>query len=104
MNKAALVTGSTSNIGKAVAETLARRGFHVVVTSRHEEEARSVAENLPIPGSWFRTDFSEASSIESLFAFIREKINRLDILVNNVAYTAVYGFTNVFTPKGSACP
>ncbi len=87
MNKVALVTGSTNNIGKAIAETLARRGFHVVITSRNEEEARMVAEGLSIPGSYFRTDFSEVASIESLFGFIERKLNRLDVLVNNVAST-----------------
>jgi NAD(P)-dependent dehydrogenase (short-subunit alcohol dehydrogenase family) len=87
MGKTALVTGSTSNIGKAIAETLSRQGFHVVVTSRNEEEARSVAANLPLPGSWFRTDFSDVKSIESLFDFIKKELNRLDVLVNSVAYT-----------------
>ena len=41
MEKIALVTGSTNNIGKSIAETLAIRGYHVKVTSRHEEEAKS---------------------------------------------------------------
>jgi NAD(P)-dependent dehydrogenase (short-subunit alcohol dehydrogenase family) len=87
MAKTALVTGSTSNIGKAIAETLSRQGFHVIVTSRNEEEARTVAANLPVPGSWFRTDFSDVESIAGLFEYIKEKLNRLDVLVNNVAYT-----------------
>ena len=74
MEKTALVTGSTNNIGKAIAETLSRQGFHVVVTSRHEDEAKAVAANLPVPGSGFRTDFSDVSAIESLFGFIKEKL------------------------------
>jgi NAD(P)-dependent dehydrogenase (short-subunit alcohol dehydrogenase family) len=87
MKKVALVTGSTNNIGKSVAETLARRDFHVVITSRHEEEARVVSENLAEKGSYFRVDFSQAASIESLFTFVRERFQRLDVLVNNVAFT-----------------
>jgi len=87
MEKVALVTGSTSNIGKAIAEVLAGNGFHVIVTSRHEEEARTVSENLPKKGSYFAVDFAHASSIEKLFAFIRDRLGRLDVLVNNVAYT-----------------
>jgi 3-oxoacyl-[acyl-carrier protein] reductase len=87
MDKVALVTGSTSNIGKAIAEVLARDGFHVIVTSRHEEEARTVAENLPKKGSCFAVDFAQVSSIERLFAFVRDKFGRLDALVNNVAFT-----------------
>jgi NAD(P)-dependent dehydrogenase (short-subunit alcohol dehydrogenase family) len=87
MKKTALVTGSTNNIGKSIAETLAIRGYHVIVTSRHEEEAKSVSENLSGEGSYFQADFSNAASIESLFSFIRNRFQRLDILVNNVAFT-----------------
>jgi NAD(P)-dependent dehydrogenase (short-subunit alcohol dehydrogenase family) len=87
MEKVALVTGSTNNIGKAIAEVLAGQGFHVMVTSRNEEEARAVSETLPKKGSHFRVDFSEVSSIESLFDHIRDRFGRLDVLVNNVAYT-----------------
>jgi NAD(P)-dependent dehydrogenase (short-subunit alcohol dehydrogenase family) len=87
MEKVALVTGSTSNIGKAIAEVLSRKGFHVVITSRHEDEARRVAAALPNQGSHFALDFADASAIEELFAFVRSKFGRLDVLVNNVAYT-----------------
>jgi 3-oxoacyl-[acyl-carrier protein] reductase len=85
MEKVALVTGSTNNIGEAIAEVLAGQGFRVIVTSRHEEQAKSVAERLG--GSHFRVDFSETGGIENLFRCLREKFNRLDVLVNNVAYT-----------------
>ncbi len=87
MEKIALVTGSTNNIGKAIAETLAAQDFLVVVTSRHEEEAKAVSENLPKRGSFFQVDFSDAGSIENLFAYIKGRYERLDVLVNNVAYT-----------------
>ena len=87
MEKVVLVTGSTNNIGKAIAEVLAEKGFHVIVTSRNGEEAREVSENLPKKGSYFRVDFSQVASIEGLFAFIRDRFHRLDVLVNNVAYT-----------------
>jgi 3-oxoacyl-[acyl-carrier protein] reductase len=87
MEKVALVTGSTNNIGKSIAETLARQDFHVIVTSRNEDEAKTVSENLARKGTYFRVDFSEVSSIERLFAFIRDRFSRLDVLVNNVAFT-----------------
>lgn len=87
MEQTALVTGSTNNIGKRIAEVLARNGYHVVVTSRHGDEAKMVSESLPCKGSFFQVDFSEVKSIESLFEFIKEKVGRLDVLVNNVAYT-----------------
>ena len=87
MEQVALVTGSTNNIGKSIAGTLARQGFHVIVTSRNEAEAKVVSENLAKKGSYFCVDFSEVSAIESLFKFVRNRFNRLDVLVNNVAFT-----------------
>ncbi len=87
MEKVALVTGSTNNIGKAIAEALAREGFLVIVTSRHGEEAKAVAEALPGKGTSFETNFSDPEAVERLFAFVRERFGRLDVLVNNVAYT-----------------
>ncbi|HTY61345.1 MAG TPA: SDR family oxidoreductase [Acidobacteriota bacterium] len=87
MEKIALVTGSTNNIGKSIAETLAGRDFHVIITSRHEDEARIISESLAGNGSYFQVDFSEVESIERLFAFIRDRFQRLDVLVNNVAFT-----------------
>jgi NAD(P)-dependent dehydrogenase (short-subunit alcohol dehydrogenase family) len=85
MEQVALVTGSTNNIGEAIAESLAEQGFHVIITSRHEEQAKAVSERLA--GSCFRVDFSDAGEIGNLFRFIKEKFGRLDVLVNNVAYT-----------------
>ena len=87
MERIALVTGSTNNIGKAIAEVLSREGYHVIITSRNEGEAKLVSEGLAKKGSYFRCDFSQAGEIERLFTFINDTFGRLDVLVNNVAYT-----------------
>jgi NAD(P)-dependent dehydrogenase (short-subunit alcohol dehydrogenase family) len=87
MENIALVTGSTNNIGKAIAEILSREKYHVIITSRNGEEAKNVSENLYQKGSFFEADFSKAEDIQRLFEFIKEKFGRLDVLVNNVAYT-----------------
>lgn len=88
MSKIALVTGSTNNVGKGIAQALARDGFLVIVTSRHEEEARAVAASLPAPGAFYRVDFTEPEQIAGLFEDVKKTYGRLDVLVNNVAYTA----------------
>src|SRR5882762_5299744 len=87
MDKVALVTGSTVNIGKAIAQRLARDGHRVIVTSRHPEEAQQVSASLPTAGGWYGLDFGDARQIEALFATIAEHFGRLDVLVNNVACT-----------------
>lgn len=87
MEKVALVTGSTNNVGKGIAQVLSENGFLVIVTSRHGNEAREVAEHLPKKGASYEVDFSDAKQIAGLFSFIRGRYGRLDVLVNNVAYT-----------------
>ena len=88
MEKIALVTGSTNNVGKSIAETLSKDGFTVIVTSRHESEAKEVAGRLSKKGAYFPLDFANAEEIASLFAFIKKTYGKLDVLVNNVAYTS----------------
>lgn len=87
MDKIALVTGSTNNVGKGIAEQLARDGYLVVVTSRHENEAKEIAERLPKKGGYFAVDFADAGQIGRLFDDVRKTYGRLDVLVNCVAYT-----------------
>jgi NAD(P)-dependent dehydrogenase (short-subunit alcohol dehydrogenase family) len=87
MEKVALVTGSTNNIGKGIAEGLSRDGFLVIITSRHENEAKDVAGHLPAKGAYYQVDYSDAGQIAGLFSFIKQTYGRLDVLVNNVAYT-----------------
>jgi NAD(P)-dependent dehydrogenase (short-subunit alcohol dehydrogenase family) len=87
MQRVALVTGSTHNMGRAIAETLSSQLYLVIVTSRHEEEAQKVAEGLPNLGAHYAIDFSDAEQIERLFAYIKQTYGRLDVLVNALAYT-----------------
>jgi NAD(P)-dependent dehydrogenase (short-subunit alcohol dehydrogenase family) len=87
MERIALVTGSTNNVGRGIAQSLSKDGYLTIVTSRHGNEAKEAAENLPNKGAYYQVDFSDAKAIEGLFSFIREKYGRIDVLVNNVAYT-----------------
>ena len=88
MERIALVTGSTNNVGKAIAEALSRDGFTVIVTSRHEKDAEEIAAHLACKGSHYCVDFADARQIASLFEWIRNTYGRLDVLINNVAYTS----------------
>ena len=83
-DKVALVTGSTNNIGLAIARAFAREGATVVVHSRHAEEAGKIAGE--IRGDFFAADLAQPEEIQKMFAHIKEKHRRLDILVNTVAH------------------
>ncbi len=88
-DKIALVTGSTHNIGLAIARAFAREGANVIVHSRHGEDAKKIAEG--VNGDSFAADVADAEQIAALFNHIKTKHGRLDILVNSVAQSSSAG-------------
>jgi NAD(P)-dependent dehydrogenase (short-subunit alcohol dehydrogenase family) len=86
--KTALVTGSTSNIGRAIASAFGAEGAHVVVSGRSVERGTEVVERIRAGGG--RADFvaaaldgsQEASRLLAVQA-TRVLGGRIDILVNN---------------------
>lgn len=87
MTDIAVVVGSTSNIGRAIAEGLSADGYHTVVTSRHGDEARDVAAALPGEASGFEVDVTDPPQIDALFEAVDDLDGRLSVLVNSVART-----------------
>ncbi|HEU5027180.1 MAG TPA: SDR family oxidoreductase [Spirillospora sp.] len=85
--KRALVTGSTSNIGRAVAEAFAAEGAHVVVSGRSAERGEAVVDGIRARGG--RADFVRADldgTAEASHALAREAasvLGGIDVLVNN---------------------
>ena len=80
--RVALVTGSTSGIGEAVARRFAREGIHVVVHSGTSVEAgeRLAAE---LDGTYVQADLADADAAGAAVAEALAGIGRLDVLVNN---------------------
>lgn len=93
--RVALVTGSTSGIGKAIANKLASEGFVVVFHSRSsvEEGLRLAAQNED--ASYFQADLSSQTESKELIKNIALKYGRLDVLVNNAALTEVIDHSNL---------
>ncbi|WP_296604346.1 SDR family oxidoreductase [Nocardioides sp.] len=81
--RVALVTGSSSGIGEAIARTLAADGFTVVVNSATSVEAgERIAAELP-GGSYVRGDVADPADAVRLVETALERHGRLDVLVNN---------------------
>ncbi|HUK06437.1 MAG TPA: SDR family oxidoreductase [Stellaceae bacterium] len=84
--KVAWVTGAGSGIGEAAAVMLAEDGATVVLTGRRREPLEAVAKRIHGAGGVAHAqegDLGKASTTERIAAFIREKLGRLDVLVNN---------------------
>ena len=67
--KTALVTGSTSGIGKATATALAARGAHVLVVGRNEQRAKDVVAEIEGSGgsaTFLLTSLSDLKSAQDL--------------------------------------
>lgn len=90
--KTALVTGGATGIGRMAAEAMVRAGAFVLIASRKGEACAAVAEELNAlnaPGSaeGFAGDVASAEGIASLVAEVKNRTDRLDILMNNSGIT-----------------
>ena len=82
--KTALVTGSTSGIGLAIAKSLAQQGANIVLNGFGDAEApRSQIEALGVRAEYHGADMSKPAQIEDMMKFAADKFGRVDILVNN---------------------
>jgi len=85
-NKVAIVTGSSSGIGKAIALTFAREGARVVVTARRAALCERTVEQIRKDGGdamSIVTDVTDERQVDRLIVETVRRYGRLDILVNN---------------------
>lgn len=86
--RVAVVTGSSSGIGEAIARTLAALGASVIVNSSSSVEAgERVAAD--IGGHYVRADIADRDQCRALVDACIETRGRLDILVNNAGWTSL---------------
>src|SRR5688572_33443525 len=82
--KTALVTGSTSGIGFAIAKALAQQGAHIVLNGFGDAETpKAQIEALGVRAEYHGADMSQPGQIEDMMKFAASKFGRIDILVNN---------------------
>ena len=97
--KVALVTGSSSGIGRGVAVALAKLGCGVIVNyASSKEEAERTAELVESAGGQAlvsRADVSNPEACKSLVEQALSRWGRLDYLVNNAGTTTTSGFHEV---------
>ena len=93
-NKAALVTGGLSGIGRAIVETLASNGHRVLVLDAVERSrddgiaGDEFVDSLPSDAEFHLGDVSEPDDVASAFDIAARRWGGVDVLVNNAGVTA----------------
>jgi short-subunit dehydrogenase len=85
-DRAAIVTGASRGIGRAIAETLGEEGYGLTITSRKPEGLEQAAEELRGRGfeiEHLAANMADEDAIRAVVARHRERFGRLDVLVNN---------------------
>jgi 3-hydroxybutyrate dehydrogenase len=86
--KSALVTGSTSGIGQAIARALAREGAHVMLNgfgdaAAIEKERAGFEKEFGVKVRYSAADMTKPAEIAAMIAQAEKEFGALDILVNN---------------------
>ncbi|MGW6442584.1 SDR family NAD(P)-dependent oxidoreductase [Lentzea sp. NPDC055074] len=86
--RTALITGSTSNIGRSIAVAFAREGAHVVVSGRDEARGAEVVAEIRADGGkadFARADLDGTPALSQALAAEASSLlgGRVDVLVNN---------------------
>ena len=89
-DKVAIVTGSASGLGKAMATRLAQEGASVVIADINPAAIELVVGELTQAGlkaSGFQVDVTNRIQLAAAMRAIDEKLGRIDIMVNNAGVT-----------------
>lgn len=84
--RVAIITGAGSGIGRAVAISLAARGYRLALAGRRGdalEDTAALAVGGPQPPLYVPTDVTDASSVAALFERTVAQFGRVDLLFNN---------------------
>ena len=89
-DQVAVITGAGRNIGEETAKLLASEGARIAVVDMDRGRADKVAADIKAAGgdaAGFVADVSDEAAVQTLVADVTAKWGRIDILVNNAAYS-----------------
>ena len=84
--KVAIITGSTSGMGRDTAYLFAKEGAKVVVTGRNEARAKQVVDNIKAEGGeaiYVIADTADLGASQKIFDATMEAYGTVDVLFNN---------------------
>lgn len=89
-DKVAIVTGASQGIGRTLAIALAEAGAHSALASRTQSALNDVAAEIESMGRQalvVTTDVTDVSQIRSMVDKVQAHFGKIDILINNAAWT-----------------
>jgi NAD(P)-dependent dehydrogenase (short-subunit alcohol dehydrogenase family) len=84
--KTALITGSTDGVGRMVAQRLGEAGARVLVHGRNRERGKRLVAEIEQGGGtaeFLAADLSALAEVRRLAEAVRQRTDRLDLLINN---------------------
>lgn len=91
--KTVLITGASAGIGEALAEFLAHKSMHVILTARRERVLDELAQKISSAGgqvSVYPADLADCQQRRDLFARVSREAD-VDVLINNAGF-GWYGY------------
>jgi NADP-dependent 3-hydroxy acid dehydrogenase YdfG len=88
-DKVWLITGSSTGLGRALAQAVLERGYHLVATARKPEQLKEMSDRYPDRVTTIALDVTNPQSIQQAVEAALNAYNRIDVLVNNAGYGTV---------------
>ena len=99
--KTALITGTTSGIGKAFAEKFASMGNNIILVSRNEEKLKKQQNDLQsqyyVAVKYIVCELTQLNAVDLIFERLNNWQVSVDFLVNNAGFNECGLFTNTDT-------
>ncbi|MFM0066542.1 oxidoreductase [Paraburkholderia aspalathi] len=85
-NSVWLITGSSSGLGRALAEKVLEHGYRAVVTARRPAAVRDLVEHYGDRAMAVGLDVTQSAQVSASVKAAHERFGRIDVLVNNAGY------------------
>lgn len=81
-----LITGASSGIGYGIAQAVLEGGDKAIIAARSEDKLQALADRFPGQAQVLVLDVSDAGSIAQAMTQMADRLDDVDVLVNNAGY------------------
>ncbi|SAL38082.1 short chain dehydrogenase [Caballeronia udeis] len=85
-NSVWMITGSSSGLGRALAEKVLEHGYRAVVTARKPDAVRDLVDRYGDRAIAVGLDVTQSAQVSSAVSVAYERFGQIDVLVNNAGY------------------